>query len=75
VHGITTRYELDGPGIESLWGGDFSVPVQTCPEVHIAFCTMGTWSFPGVKRPGRGPDHPSSAEVVMGRRYTSASPL
>jgi hypothetical protein len=26
---------------------------------------MGTWSFPGVKRPGRGADHPpaSSAEV------------
>jgi hypothetical protein len=28
-------------------------------------CTMGTGSFPGVKRPGRGADHPppSSAEV------------
>jgi hypothetical protein len=39
--------------------------VQTDPEVHPASCTMGTGSFPGVKRPGRGVDHlpPSSAEV------------
>jgi hypothetical protein len=31
----------------------------------FASCTMGTRSFPGVKRPGRGADHPppSSAEV------------
>jgi len=29
---------------------------------------MGTWSFPGVKRPGRGVNHlpPSSAEVKEG---------
>jgi hypothetical protein len=29
---------------------------------------MGTGSFPGVKRPGRGPDHPppSIAEVENG---------
>jgi hypothetical protein len=33
-----------------------------------AFCTMGTGSFPGVKRPGRDADHPppSSAEVKKG---------
>jgi hypothetical protein len=32
---------------------------------HPASCTMGTKSFPGVKQPGRGADHPpsSSAEV------------
>jgi hypothetical protein len=24
----------------------------------LQFCTMGTESFPGVKRPGRGADHP-----------------
>jgi len=32
---------------------------------HPASCTMGTESFQGVKRPGRGVDHPppSSAEV------------
>jgi hypothetical protein len=39
--------------------------VQTGPEAYPASCTMGTGSFPGVKRPGRAVDHPppSSAEV------------
>jgi hypothetical protein len=34
---------------------------------------MGTGSFPGVKRPGRGADHPppSSAEVKKELSYTS----
>ena len=46
-------------------GGRFSAPFQTSPEAHPAFYTMGTGSFPGVKRPGRGIDHPppSSAKV------------
>jgi hypothetical protein len=63
--GIATRYGLDGPGIESRWGARFSATVQTGPEAHPASYTMGTGSFPGVKRPGRGVDHPppSSAEV------------
>jgi hypothetical protein len=43
----------------------FSAPFQTDPGSHPASCTMCTGSFPGVKRPGRGVDHPppSSAEV------------
>jgi len=43
----------------------FSAPVQTGSENHPASYTMGTESFPGVKRPGRGTDHPlpSIAEV------------
>jgi hypothetical protein len=63
--GIVTGYELDGPGIESRWGARFFAHVQTGPGAHPASCTMGTGSFPGVKRPGRGADHPppSSAEV------------
>ena len=46
-------------------GAQFSAPVQNDPGAHPASCTMGTGSFPGVKRPGRGVDHPppSSAEV------------
>jgi hypothetical protein len=34
----------------------------------IEFCTMGNGSFPGVKRPGRGADHPppSISEVKKG---------
>jgi len=36
----------------------FSTPVQTAPGAHPASYTMGTGSFPGVKRPGPGVDHP-----------------
>jgi len=35
-----------------------SAPVQTGPGVHPASYTMGTGSFPEVKRPGRGVDNP-----------------
>jgi hypothetical protein len=63
--GIATRYELDGPGIESRWERGLNHPSRpvlgpTQPPVQ--------W-VPGhsrwVKRPGRGVDHPppSSAEV------------
>jgi hypothetical protein len=59
--GITTGYGLDSPGIESRWGRDFSHTSRpalepTQPPVQ--------W-VPGVKRPGRGADHPPppSAEV------------
>jgi hypothetical protein len=55
--GIPTRYGLDG---ESRWGRDFPQP-----GAHPASYTMGTGSFPGVKRPGRRVDQPpSSAEVA-----------
>jgi len=49
VVGVATGYGLDGPGIESRWRARFSVPVQTGPGAHSAYCTMGTGSFPGVK--------------------------
>jgi hypothetical protein len=62
--GIVTGYGLDGPGIESMWGREFTHPSRpalgpTKPPIQ--------W-VPGlsaVKRPGRGFDHPppSSAEV------------
>jgi len=43
----------------------FSAPVQTGPGAYPASYTTGTGSFPGVKRPGRGVNHPRllSAEV------------
>jgi len=43
----------------------FSAPLQTGPGANPASYTMGTRSFPGVKQPGCGVDHPptSSAEV------------
>ena len=63
--GIATRYGLDGLGIESRWGRDFPHPSRP---------TLGPTQPPvqwvpglsrGVKRPGRGVDHPppSSADV------------
>ena len=39
-------------------GARFSAPVQTGPGAHPASYTMGTGTFPGVKRPGRDVDHP-----------------
>ena len=51
------------PGVE---GRDFPHPSRPAPGAHPASCTMGTGSFPGVKRPGRD-EHPpqSSAEVKV----------
>jgi len=39
-------------------GARFSAHVLTRPGAHPASCTMGTGSFPGVKWPERGVDHP-----------------
>jgi len=55
--GIATFYGLDGPGIQYRWGPRFSAPVQTGPRAHPTFYTIGTGSFQGIKRPGRGVDH------------------
>ena len=46
-------------------GSRSSAPVQTGPRPDPASCTRRTGSLPGVRRPGRGADHPppSSAEV------------
>jgi len=49
--GIATRYRLSS---EDRIGARFSAPVQTGTGAH----PMGTGTFPGVKRPGRGVDHP-----------------
>ena len=63
VIGIATHYELDGPGIESRWR-------------RVSYA-VGTGSFPGAKRPGRGVDHthPSSAEVKERVELYLYSPL
>jgi hypothetical protein len=39
-------------------GARFSSSVHTGPGTYPVYCTMGTGSFPGVKRPGHGADHP-----------------
>ena len=45
--GIATGYGLDGPGIESRWGGArFSASIQSSTGAHPASCTM----VPGLSR-------------------------
>ena len=49
-------------------GARFSAPIHTGPGAHPASYTVGTGSFPWVKRPGRGFDHPPlSFAKVKGR--------
>jgi len=75
--GIATCYGLDGQGIESRWGARFSAPVQTGSGAHPASHTMGTGSFPGVRRTRRGVDYPppSRAEVKERVELYLYSPL
>ena len=74
--GITNRYRLDGPGIEYQRRVIFSTYIQNDTWTHPAHCTMGTGSFPVVKRPGLGVDHLplSSAEVKERVELYACSP-
>jgi hypothetical protein len=56
-------------------GERFSSPVQTGPEAHPAFytCTMGTGSFPGVKRPRRGVKHTPHLTSKLKKEQTNTS--
>jgi len=66
--GTATRYVLDGPSIKSR-GRDGDKIFRTRPDrscgAYPASNTMCAGTFPGLKRPGRGVDHPypSSATV------------
>jgi hypothetical protein len=75
--GIATHYMLDGPEIESRWGGGFSAPVQTGHGAHPPSCTMDTGSFVGVQQPRRGANYPppSSAEVKKKSTATHLLPF
>jgi hypothetical protein len=55
----------------------FSAPVQTGPGAHPAPYTTGTGSFPRIKRPKRGVDHPPHKEPRLKKEqiYTSTPPL
>ena len=63
--GIATRYKLEGPGIESPWGGEI---FSTCPHRPWGPPSLlynGYLVFPGGKAAGvwRWPPTPSSAKV------------
>jgi hypothetical protein len=66
--GIATRYGPDGPRIEPRWGAKLSTPVRIGRGAHPASCTMGTGSFPGVKRSERGVDHPTPSQAEVKER-------
>ena len=60
-------------------GARFSAPVQTGCGTHPASYTMGTVSFPGINRPGRGIDHPPPSTAEIKERvelylYSSSGP-
>ena len=55
--GIGTRYGLDGLDRIPV-GVRCCAPLQTGPGAHSTSYTMGTGSFPGVKQPVRGFNHP-----------------
>ena len=65
--GITTRYGLDGPGVESQWTRLYA-PVQAGSEAYPVSYTMGTVYFPGIKLPGRGVYHPPPSSAVVKER-------
>lgn len=76
VVGIATLYGLDSLGIESLWSQIFRV-VHTGSEADAPSYTMGTGSFPWVRPPKRGADHPRpfSIGLRMGRSCNFTSHL
>ena len=63
VVGTESRYGLDGARIESRWGRYFTHQSRPALGPTQRSYTMGTWSFPRVKRPGRGIEHSSSGDV------------
>jgi len=77
VVGIATGYGLDGPGIESWWGRAFPHPSRTALRPTQPPITMGTGSFPGVKRPGCGVDHAPHLAPMLKKElcYISTTPL
>ena len=58
-------------------GARFSAPIQTSPGAYPASYTMGSLSFLGVKRPGRGLNNPPhlSPSLKKEQSYTSTPPM
>jgi hypothetical protein len=56
--GIATDYGLESPGIESRWGRDFSHKSRPALGPTQPLVRLVRGLSRGVKRPGRGADHP-----------------
>jgi hypothetical protein len=64
---VVIRYNLEGLGIDSLWGEIF----RNWPNrlwAHPAFCTAGSGLFSVLKRPGLGVNHPPSSSTEVKER-------
>jgi hypothetical protein len=61
---IATGCGLDGPGIESQWGRDFLHPFSPPSLLQNGYQV----SLLGVKRLGRGVDHPPSSSAEVSER-------
>jgi len=74
---IYTKYWLHGLGFETRQGRDFPLPSRLALMRTQRPAYWVRVSLPGVKRPGRGLNHPSpySAEVKERVEYTSISRL
>ena len=68
VVGISTRYGLDGQGIEDRRVTRFFGPVQNGPSTHTASYIKGTGFFPGGRRPGRGAVYPPDSSFEVANR-------
>ena len=81
------QHRLYSNSLRAEWSGDrtsvggggasFFISVHIGPGAHPASYTMGTGPFPGVKRPGRGVDHPPqlAPKLKNEQKYTSTSLL
>jgi hypothetical protein len=68
--GIASRYGLDGPG-SNPGGGGRDLPHLSRPTLgpnQPASYTMRIVSFPGLKRPGSGVEHPPIARAEVNER-------
>jgi hypothetical protein len=70
---IATRYGLDGPGKESRWGQDIPHPSRPDLGPTQPPYTMGTGSFPGVRRPGPDVEHPPHLAPKLRKEYSYTS--
>jgi hypothetical protein len=73
--GVATGYGLDGPGDRIPLGAKFVSHVHTGSGAYPAAYTLGTGSFSGVKRPGRGADNPSLLQPRSRRSRAISLPL
>jgi hypothetical protein len=73
---VSARFSRDSGSLRAGPFGDripvgtkCSAPVQTGQEAHTAFYAVGIGSSPGLKRPGRGVNHPPhlAARLKKGR--------